>query len=218
MTSRPPAKPLFDPPAEEPLGPGAMLLRRFASLHEKELLSDIEVISASAPFRRMVTPGGLQIGVAMTNCGDAGWVSDRKGYRYDRLDPETGKRWPAMTTLFRREAERAAAAAGYTSFAPDVCLINRYEPGIKLSLHQDRDEQDFDAPIVSFSLGLPGRFLFGGNSRKDPLRRLWLESGDVVVWGGPSRLAYHGIDPLKEGTHPLTGRYRFNLTFRRALR
>ena len=217
MTSRRPGKNLFDLPAEEPLGPGAVLLRGFAAPHEKKLLAAIEEISAAAPFRQMLTPGGFRMAVAMTNCGEAGWITDRRGYRYDRLDPESKAPWPAMPELFRREATRAAAAAGYPEFAPDVCLINRYEPGAKLSLHQDRDEQAFDAPIVSFSLGVAAKFLFGGLARKDPVRRLWLESGDVVVWGGPSRLAYHGIDPLAEGNHSLTGRYRFNLTFRRAL-
>lgn len=217
MTSRRPVRSLFNPPAEEPLGPGAILLRRFASSQERALLAEIQSIAAIAPFRQMITPGGYRMAVAMTNCGDAGWMSDRSGYRYEPLDPETGAPWPRIPALFRQEAKRAAAAAGYRDFAPDVCLVNRYEPGTKLSLHQDRDEVTFDAPIVSFSLGLPAKFLFGGLTRKDPVRRLWLESGDVVVWGGASRLAYHGIDPLKEGSHPLTERYRFNLTFRQAL-
>jgi DNA oxidative demethylase len=153
----------------------------------------------------------------MTNCGRAGWVTDRSGYRYDASDPTTGRKWPAMPPPFRRLAERAAAAAGFEGFAPDSCLINRYEPGTRLSLHQDRDERDFSAPIVSVSLGLPAVFQFGGLCRGDRPRRLRLESGDIVVWGGPLRLAFHGIGPLADGDHPLTGRCRINLTFRKAL-
>jgi alkylated DNA repair protein (DNA oxidative demethylase) len=154
--------------------------------------------------------------VAMTNCGALGWVSDRKGYRYAAADPETGLAWPAMPEAFRKLARTAAAAGGYPGFEPDACLINRYVPGAKMSLHQDRDERDFAAPLVSVSLGLPAVFQFGGLSRKDPVRRVGLEHGDVVVWGGESRLFFHGVMPLKEGVHPLAGACRINLTFRRA--
>lgn len=198
------------------MGEGAVLLRGFASADEAELLRAIETIAAEAPFRHMVTPGGFTMSVAMTSCGEAGWVTDRGGYRYAPVDPETGQPWPAMPSRFRRLAEQAAATAGFAGFAPDACLINRYEPGAKMSLHQDKDETDFAAPIVSVSLGLPAIFMFGGLKRGDKPRRYRLAHGDVVVWGGPSRLAYHGIAPLAEGTHPLLGHQRINLTFRKA--
>ena len=165
----------------------------------------------------MVTPGGQRMSVAMTNCGSVGWVTDRKGYRYDPLDPETRRHWPPLPTCFAQLAERAAAAAGFESFAPDVCLINRYEPGARMSLHQDRDERDYSAPIVSVSLGLPATFLFGGLQRNDRPQRLPLQHGDVVVWGGPNRLAYHGVAPVADGCHSVVGRMRWNLTMRKAL-
>jgi DNA oxidative demethylase len=155
--------------------------------------------------------------VAMTNCGRAGWVTDRSGYRYDPIDPTSHRPWPAMPAVFMRLATRAATACGFDEFAPDACLINRYEPGSRLSLHQDRNEQDYAAPIVSVSLGLPAVFLFGGVRRTDRPCRIRLESGDVVVWGGPARLAFHGVDPLADGHDALTGRCRINLTFRKAL-
>jgi alkylated DNA repair protein (DNA oxidative demethylase) len=155
--------------------------------------------------------------VAMTNCGRAGWVTDRKGYRYTSTDPETGRPWPAIPLIFEDLAMRAAAAAGFTGFAPDACLMNRYEPGTRLSLHRDENERDLTAPIVSVSLGLPAVFLFGGSSRSDRPRRIRLESGDVVVWGGPERLVYHGVAQLADGDDPVTGRCRINLTFRKAL-
>ena len=177
----------------------------------------LQQVEAVAPFRHMVTPGGYRMSVAMTNCGQAGWVSDRTGYRYDAVDPDTGSGWPPIPAVFEHLATGAARAAGFADFTPDVCLINRYEPGAKLSLHQDKDERDFSAPIVSVSLGLPAVFLFGGLRRSDRPRRIRLESGDVVVWGGPARLVYHGVAPLAEGEHSLTGRCRINLTFRKAL-
>ncbi|MGY4309945.1 alkylated DNA repair protein (DNA oxidative demethylase) [Bradyrhizobium sp. USDA 4369] len=203
-------------PAREHLAPGAVLLRGFAKPREMELIAAIEAITAQAPFRRMVTPGGHQMSVAMTNCGAFGWVTDRSGYRYDALDPDSGQPWPAMPPLFRELAERAAGEAGFAGFAPDACLINRYEPGAKMSLHQDRDERDIGAPIVSVSLGLPATFLFGGLNRTDKTQRYRLVHGDVVVWGGPARLAFHGVAPLADGEHALLGRRRVNLTFRRA--
>ncbi|WP_316238754.1 DNA oxidative demethylase AlkB [Bradyrhizobium sp. SZCCHNR1015] len=203
-------------PAREPLAPGAMLLRGFARPQETELISAIEAITAQAPFRRMVTPGGHQMSVAMTNCGLVGWVTDRSGYRYDARDPDSGQPWPAMPPLFRQLAEQAATDAGFAAFAPDACLINRYEPGARMSLHQDRDEQDLGAPIVSVSFGLPATFLFGGLKRTDKTQRHRLVHGDVVVWGGPARLAFHGVAPLADGEHAQLGRQRVNLTFRRA--
>jgi len=201
----------------EPLGEGATLLRGFAAAKQNALLDSVQQVLAAAPFRNMVTPGGQRMSVAMTNCGRAGWVSDRRGYRYDATDPVTDRPWPQMPDSFLRLAENAAAESGFTAFRPDACLINRYEPGTRLSLHQDKDERDFSAPIVSVSLGLPAVFLFGGLTRSDRPRRIRLESGDVAVWGGPARLNFHGIAPLADGDHPLTGRCRINLTFRKAL-
>jgi DNA oxidative demethylase len=203
-------------PSREAMAEGAVLLRGFAQPAEARLLAALCDIESQAPFRRMFTPGGHQMSVAMTNCGEAGWVTDISGYRYDGADPESGKAWPAMPAVFRELAESAAREAGFAGFAPDACLINRYEPGAKMSLHQDRDEKDFSAPIVSVSLGLPAIFLFGGRKRTDKPQRYRLEHGDVVVWGGPSRLFFHGVAPLADGEHPLLGRKRINLTFRKA--
>ncbi len=201
----------------EALTDGAVLLRSFAKPETKTLLEALDEVVRQAPFRHMVTPGGFRMSVAMTNCGQAGWVSDAKGYRYAAADPTTGAAWPSMPAPFFDVAVRASAAAGFPGFEPDACLINRYEPGSRLTLHQDKNEQDYGAPIVSVSLGLPAVFLFGGAKRNDKVRRIRLESGDVVVWGGVARLAYHGINALKDGDHPLTGRCRLNLTFRKAL-
>ncbi len=201
----------------EAMGNGAVLLRSWARPMEAEILAAIDVISAAAPFRHMTTPGGFVMSVAMTNCGAAGWVTDRTGYRYDRNDPTTGKPWPAMPASFLALATGAADAAGYPGFAPDACLINRYEPGARLTPHQDKNERDFARPIVSVSLGLPAVFQFGGPRRSDPMARYAVHHGDVAVWGGPSRLFYHGVATLKDGEHPSLGRVRINLTFRRAL-
>jgi alkylated DNA repair protein (DNA oxidative demethylase) len=200
-----------------PLAPGAALLRGFVHAGLPALLQEIEHVARAAPFRRMVTPGGYAMSVAMTNCGEAGWITDLSGYRYGTTDPESGRPWPALPPMFGALAAGAAKAAGFAGFEPDACLINRYEAGAKLSLHQDKDERDFSQPIVSVSLGLPAVFLFGGEERRQKPVRLRLESGDVVVWGGPSRHRYHGIDPLAEGSDPLTGPYRYNLTLRKAL-
>jgi len=200
----------------EPLADGAVVLRGFAGAAARELIEAIGIVIQAAPLRRMVTPGGLPMAVAMTNCGLLGWVSDRRGYRYQALDPQTATAWPPMPDALRRLANAAAAAAGFSGFDPDACLINRYEPGTRLSLHQDRDEQDFSQPIVSVSLGLPAVFLFGGLQRSDRAARVPLAHGDVVVWGGPSRLRFHGVLPVKDGWHPMTGACRVNVTFRRA--
>jgi DNA oxidative demethylase len=179
------------------------------------LIAALRDIVAAAPFRHMETPGGHRMSVAMTNCGSAGWVTDRTGYRYSATDPESGKPWPAMPSLLRELADGAAERAGFAGFAPDVCLINRYVPGAKMSLHQDKDELDFGAPIVSVSLGLPAIFMFGGLKRTDKPRRFRLEHGDIAVWGGPSRLFFHGVAPLADGDHPVMGPQRLNLTFRK---
>ena len=195
---------------------GAVLLRGLAKPFESDLIAALRDIAGQAPFRHMLTPGGHQMSVAMTNCGSLGWVTDCTGYRYDKDDPNTGKPWPAMPSSFRELAARAADRAGFGAFAPDACLINRYQPGARMSLHQDRDEQDFGAPIISVSLGLPAIFLFGGLKRSGKPRRFRLEHGDVVAWGGPARLAFHGVAPLADGEHALMGRQRINLTFRKA--
>ena len=198
---------------KEALGPGAVVLRGFVT---SDLLADLHEVTARTPFRHMVTPGGYRMSVAMTNCGSLGWVTDRSGYRYDAIDPESGKPWPRMAASFLRLAADAAAQAGFDGFVPDACLINRYAPGARLSLHQDRNERDFRAPIVSVSLGIAAGFLFGGAKRADRTARVLLEHGDVVVWGGPARMRYHGVMPLKEGHHPSLGAYRINLTLRKA--
>ena len=195
---------------------GAVLLRGFVKPFESEVIAAIHDIVAQAPFRHMVTPGGHRMSVAMTNCGRFGWVTDRSGYRYDAGDPENAKPWPAMPSSFAELAAQAADRAGFGGFSPDACLINRYEPGARMSLHQDKDEDDFGAPIVSVSLGLPAIFLFGGLKRSDRPRRFRLGHGDVVVWGGPARLVFHGVAPLVDGDHALLGRQRINLTFRKA--
>ena len=209
---------LFDAlPVEPPLetlAPGAVLLRAFAREADAALMQALESVTAQAPFRHLVTPGGHTMSVAMSNCGTFGWVSDRNGYRYDRLDPLTGQTWPAMPACFVELATRAAAQAGFDNFCPDACLINRYLPGARLSLHQDKDETDFSAPIVSVSLGLPAVFLFGTPRRSDRPQRYRLGHGDVVVWGGPARLAFHGVAPMAGGEHALLGQRRINLTFR----
>ncbi len=200
----------------ESLGAGAAILRGFALPRETEVLAAMQNVAAQSPFRHMVTPGGYRMSVAMTNCGALGWVTDRKGYRYASDDPETQAPWPPMPACFLALGIGAAAEAGFASFVPDACLINRYEPGAKMSLHQDKDEHDFGQPIVSVSLGLGATFLFGGEKRSDRAARVAVVHGDVVVWGGPSRLRYHGVLPLKDGIHRLLGSYRYNLTFRKA--
>jgi alkylated DNA repair protein (DNA oxidative demethylase) len=199
----------------EPLEEGAALLRGFAAGEAPALVKQVGLIAAAAPFRRMTTPGGHTMSVAMTNCGRVGWVSDHRGYRYEATDPSSGAPWPVMPESFQNLAARAAAEAGFASYQPDACLINRYEVSAKMGLHQDRDEEDAWAPIVSVSLGLSATFLWGGKRRAEPVRRYQLGNGDVVVWGGPARFVYHGVAPLKDGQHPLTGTTRMNLTFRK---
>jgi alkylated DNA repair protein (DNA oxidative demethylase) len=192
------------------------MLRQFTIPYETALLTALQDVTASAPFRHMITPGGYRMSVAMSNCGSLGWVTDKTGYRYDAIDPVSGLAWPPMPESFLQLATAAATEAGFPGFVPDACLVNRYEPGAKLSLHQDKDEQDFDQPIVSVSLGIPAVFLFGGLKRADKTARITVTHGDVVVWGGPSRLRYHGVMPLKDSDHALLGRQRINLTFRKA--
>jgi alkylated DNA repair protein (DNA oxidative demethylase) len=220
MRSEPLSTDLFESisdvrPSQEEIADGAVLLRALARPVENALIAALRDIVEQAPFRHMMTRGGHRMSVAMTNCGSAGWVTDRTGYRYDANDPESGKPWPAMPPSFRELAKQAATRAGFGAFSPDACLINRYQPGARMSLHQDRDEDDLGAPIVSVSLGLPAIFLFGGMKRSDKPRRFRLEHGDIAVWGGPTRLAFHGIAPLADGEHALMGRQRINLTFRK---
>ena len=200
------------------LAPGAVCLHGFAFDEAATLLQAIESVLIQAPLRHMQTPGGHTMSVSTSSCGRLGWVSDPHGYRYATRDPHTGQPWPSMPACLLALAQRAAAQAGYANFQPEACLINQYLPGAKLSLHQDKDEKDLSAPIVSLSLGLPAVFLFGTPSRKDRPQRYRLVHGDVVVWGGPSRLAFHGVAPLAEGHHTLLGPRRINLTFRRPLR
>jgi alkylated DNA repair protein (DNA oxidative demethylase) len=208
--------PLFAAQSELRLSSGAVLLHGYALPQEAEILAAIAQAAEAAPFRHMVTPCGFEMSVAMTNCGTLGWTSDRRGYRYSAVDPLSGQPWPAMPPAFAQLAASAAEVAGFPDFRPDACLINRYAPGTRLSLHQDKDERDFSQPIVSVSLGLPATFIFGGLQRSDKARRLPLQHGDVAVWGGEDRLRYHGVLPLREGQHPALGNVRINLTFRKA--
>jgi len=200
----------------ESLGPGTWLFRGYALDVADELLQAIGRVAEQSPFRRMKTPGGRQMSAAMTGCGARNWVTDRQGYRYSELDPETGRPWPTMPPLLTQLAGDAAARAGYPGFEPDVCLVNCYQPGARMGLHQDRDEQDFRWPVVSVSLGLPAVFLWGELRRRGSPARLLLEHGDVLVWGGEDRLRYHGIAPVADGRCEATGHVRYNLTFRRA--
>jgi len=208
---------LQQPAGREQIGEQSYVLRGYALPWIDRLLPELRRVLAQSPFRQMVTPGGFTMSAALSSCGELGWTTDPSGYRYTALDPRSRQPWPAMPETLRQLAAHAAADAGFSDFVPDACLINRYVPGAKMSLHQDKNERRYTAPVVSVSLGLPAVFLFGGLRRSDRPRRLRLESGDIVVWGGPARLAFHGVDPLADGDHPLTGRCRINLTFRKAL-
>ena len=212
--------PLFEPEVWPPehWDDGAVLLRGFAADLAQLWIEAVQQVAAQAPFRVMTRPGCAALSVAMTNCGDWGWVSDAQRYSYSSTDPVSGQPWPAMPTFMVEQAVAAAAAAGYPGYAPDACLMNRYQPGAKLTLHRDEDEMDWSAPIVSISLGLPCTFLWGGLRRQDPVRRVTLTHGDVLVWGGATRMTYHGVNPLKAGSHHLLGAERWNLTFRMAKR
>jgi alkylated DNA repair protein (DNA oxidative demethylase) len=200
----------------ETIGKHALVLRGFALPYAKDALAALKIIETAAPFRHMVTPGGFTMSVGLTNCGALGWTSDRRGYRYTSADPMTGKPWPALPSVFTDLARTAAAAAGFPGFEPDACLVNRYVPGARLTLHQDRNERDFDAPIVSVSLGMAATFLFGGLKRSERTAKIPLHHGDVAVWGGEDRLRFHGVMPLKGEAHRLLGEARINLTFRKA--
>ena len=210
--------PLFETEATSPeaLDDGAVLLRGWAAAQDAQWIAAVRAVAAQAPFRTMTRPGGAALSVAMTNCGNWGWVSNAQRYSYSSVDPQTGQPWPAMPAFMRAQAVAAAAAAGYPGYAPDACLMNRYLPGAKMPLHRDEDEMDWEAPIVSVSLGLPCTFLWGGRTRQDPVRRVPLVHGDVLVWGGATRMTYHGVNPLRDGHHHLLGAERWNLTFRMA--
>ena len=204
--------------AAHPIGPGAMHLPGFIGTHAAAILATIQAISRQAPFRHMMTPGGHAMSVSMTNCGPLGWITDAQGYRYSRTDPASQMPWPPLPADLETLARAAAAAAGYPDFRPEACLINCYAPGSRMGLHQDRDEADLSAPIVSFSLGRSATFLWGGARRNDPVARIILQQGDAIVWGGPSRLYFHGIAPLAKRRAPQEPELRYNLTFRRVTR
>ena len=211
---------LFDEPAQPPrteqIGPQTFVLRGFALPWLEQILPALRTVLAQAPLRRMVTPGGFTMSVALSNCGEWGWTTDLNGYRYTPADPRTGLPWPELPGCFREIATQAAAAAGFENFEPDACLINRYLPGAKMSLHQDKNEQDYSAPIVSVSLGLPAMFQMGGLQRSERPLRVPLLHGDVMVWGGVDRLRYHGVLTLKPGEHEVMGGQRINFTLRKA--
>ncbi|MEO8018183.1 MAG: DNA oxidative demethylase AlkB [Pseudomonadota bacterium] len=196
------------------LGAGISLLRGFAET--PKLMPLIDQVASAAPFRHLVTPGGQTMSVGMTNCGPLGWVSDRSGYRYSSRDPLSDQDWPPMPREFVRLALAAAEACGFADFVPDACLVNRYCAGARLTAHRDADEQNLAQPIVSVSLGLPASFAFYGLTRGGRGNSVALVDGDVLVWGGPSRLVYHAVRPIKPGTHPLASSFRYNLTFRHA--
>ncbi|BBP77753.1 alpha-ketoglutarate-dependent dioxygenase AlkB [Pseudomonas sp. Ost2] len=207
---------LQQPERNERIGEQSWVLRGFALPWVERLLPALQQVLLEAPFRQMVTPGGFTMSASLSSCGTWGWTTDRSGYRYSAVDPQTGRPWPAMPDVFRQLAVDAAQRAGFAHFIPDACLINRYVPGAKMSLHQDRNEQNFSAPVVSISLGLPAMFLFGGHERSDKTLRVPLFHGDVVVWGGVDRLRFHGVLPIKDGRHPQLGAERINFTLRMA--
>jgi len=204
---------IFDSQAHEILA-GVTLLPCFAD--SSVLKPAIQSVCDLSPLRNMTTRRGHSIQVSMTNCGTVGWVSDTRGYRYTTLDPITDAPWPDMPLPLLELARRAANLAGFAGFEPDACLINRYAPGLQMGAHQDRDEQDFSQPIVSVSLGIPARFFVIGERREGKSTPIDLSDGDVVVFGGPARLYYHGVRKLKPNVDPLWGSHRWNLTFRKA--
>jgi len=202
-------------PAREVIAPQVILLRGFAT-PTASLITAIEAISSVAPFRHLTTRGGGSMSVAMTNAGAWGWHSDLKGYRYVEVDPVSGRKWPTMPAQFAQLAREAASTAGFEAFAPDACLVNRYQPGAQMGSHRDFDEADFSHPIVSVSIGVPATFVWYGTERSGRGRPVTVEDGDVLVWGGVARAGYHGVRKLAPAEHPATGGLRYNLTFRRA--
>ena len=207
---------LQQPARREQIGEQSYVLRGYALPWIERLLPELRRVLAQSTFRQMVTPGGFTMSAALSSCGELGWTTDIAGYRYSPYDPRSLRPWPPMPDALRELAISAASAAGFSDFSPDACLINRYVPAAKMSLHQDKNERCYDAPVVSISLGLPAVFLFGGHQRSDKTQRFSLFHGDVVVWGGVDRLRYHGVMPIQEGVHPVMGPQRINLTFRTA--
>ncbi|MCF5048618.1 DNA oxidative demethylase AlkB [Pseudomonas simiae] len=207
---------LQQPAGREQIGEQSYVLRGLALPWIERILPELRRVLAQSPFRQMVTPGGFTMSAALSSCGDLGWTTDTSGYRYSPVDPRSQQPWPQMPEVLRQLAVQAAAQAGFFDFAPDACLINRYVPGAKMSLHQDKNERRYSEPVVSISLGLPAIFLFGGHERSDKPRKVSLFHGDVVVWGGVDRLHFHGVMPIKDGVHPIMGPQRINLTFRTA--
>lgn len=207
---------LFEQPPQQEVLKDVYLLRSFALPNERQLLADLQTVTQAAPLRRMFTPGGLPMSVTTSSCGQWGWVSDKKGYRYSPVDPVNNQPWPQMPQSFKALAHEAAAISGFKNFEPDACLINCYQPKAKMGLHQDKDEQDFSQPIVSVSLGVPAVFQMGGLRRTDQVLKFTLYHGDVLVWGGEARLRFHGVLPIKNAHHPAFGDVRINLTFRKA--
>lgn len=198
------------------MGSQAFILPGFARPWLDQLLPSLQAIEQQAPFRQMTTKGGRRMSVQTTACGELGWVSSEHGYRYCPRDPNSGQSWPVMPDCLFELAQRAAAEAGFNHFHPDSCLINRYLPGARMGLHQDKDEKGLKDPIVSVSLGMSATFLFGGFKRSDRPARTLLNHGDVVVWGGVDRMRFHGVMPVGDMPHPGLGRQRINLTLRKA--
>ncbi len=207
---------LQQPAGREQIGEQSYVLKGYALPWIERLLPELRRVLAQSPFRHMVTPGGFTMSAALSSCGELGWTTDARGYRYSPLDPHSQQPWPALPDAVRELAVLAAAEAGFSDFSPDACLINRYVPGAKMSLHQDKNERDYRAPVVSVSLGLPAIFLFGGRERSDKPKKIPLFHGDVVIWGGIDRLRFHGVMPIKDGVHPIMGAQRINLTLRTA--
>lgn len=195
--------------------PGMVLLRGFAN--SPILIESLSQVLAHSPLRQMETSRGFKMSVHTSNCGEAGWISDRRGYRYVKQDPLNGKPWPDLPIAFKSVAQDAAIEAGFSAYEPDVCLINRYRPGNQMGAHQDKDEQDFTQPIVSVSLGIDARFFVIGPEKRGSSTAVDLTDGDVLVFGGPARKFFHGVRKLRESIHPALGAVRWNLTFRKAL-
>lgn len=201
------------PPIEE-IYPDLFVLANFVDTNP--LMVQVERITKVSPFRKMMTPNGHYTGVALTNCGDFGWTSDRNEYRYSSSDPLNNQPWLAIPESFKALAKNAAHVAGFKDFEPDACLINQYLIGTKLGSHQDKNEKDFSQPIVSVSIGLSAVFQIFGNQRAGQAINYRLYDGDVVVWGNSARLCYHGVRTLSAAELDPTCQQRINITFRKS--